>query len=88
MLLLQDWIIWTLLQYRDQVIQKKGHGLEKLSFKEDGYTVISETRMTVYPIRVWSNLGNSNECVSNTVFVFFKSIIDCNYNLFVKLSKL
>ena len=37
---------------------------------------------------VLESLGNSNDCVSNSVLAFFKPLIDCNYNLFVKLSKL
>ena len=44
--------------------------------------------MTVYPIRFWSHFGNPNDCVSNPVLVFFKPLIDCNYNLFVEFSKL
>ena len=37
---------------------------------------------------VLESLGNSNDCVSNSVLAFFKPLIDCNHNLFVKLSKL
>ena len=37
---------------------------------------------------VLESLGNSNDCVSNSVLAFFKPLIDCNYNLFVKHSKL
>ena len=37
---------------------------------------------------VLESLGNSNDSVSYSVLAFFKPLIYCSYNLFVKLGKL